>query len=399
MWVFLFLVMAFCFLFQEPVFAEEATSLQPLIDRASEGDIIILENKTYIGPISIDKPLTLQGEKGTIIEGDGKTDVITVDANDVTIRSVKINQSGLGEEHAGIILKKVERVTIESNTLEQVQNGIFVRGGRQHTIRGNEISSYDEHFSKRGNAVHLLATKNNVIEHNKMNHVQDGVYLDDATDTIIQNNRVTDSRYALHFMFSRDAIVQNNRFTNNMNGIMAMNSEEIRIADNLFERNLNYRGFGVLIYEMKNVDFEGNQLLYNHTGLEIQSSENVTVKNNVVAGNYIGLASKGLNEQVIFSENEMVGNIIQAKLAGNSIALDDGFVGNYWDDYRSYDLTGNGIGEVPYEASSSTSDLLQSHPHLQFYFESPAMTVWQSVEKMFSNLKDAVNTDRFPIVK
>lgn len=399
MWVFFFLVMASGFSFKEPVFAEEATSLQPLIDRASEGDIIILENKTYNGPISIDKPLTLQGKKGTIIEGDGKTDVIIVEANDVTIRSVKINQSGLGKQHAGIILKKVQRVTIESNTLEQVQNGIFVRGGRQHTIRGNEFSSYNEHFSKRGNAVHLLATKNNVIENNKMNHVQDGVYLDDATDTIIQNNRITDSRYALHFMFSRDAIVQNNRFTNNMNGIMAMNSEKIQIADNLFERNLNYRGFGVLIYEMKNVDIEGNQLLYNHTGLEIQSSENVTVKNNVIAGNYIGLASQGLNEQVVFSENEMAGNIIQAKLAGNSIALDDGFVGNYWDDYRSYDLTGDGIGEVPYEASSSTSDLLQSHPHLQFYFESPAMTVWQSVEKMFSNLKDAVNTDRFPIVK
>lgn len=375
--------------------AATPNELQNVINQAQQGETIYLDNQIYRGPITISKPLTIIGQAHTVIEGDGEQDVITVQADDVTIQSVIVKQSGKGKQQAGILIDKVNRTKIDSNTFQQVQNGIFIRGGTDHEIINNDIESYDGHFSKRGNGIHLLATEDVLIMKNEIVTVQDGVYLDDATHTTIEHNTVHDSRYGVHFMFSEDGQVRDNYFTNNINGIMAMNSERVYITHNRFERQLNYRGYGILIYEMKDVLFANNELFYNHNAVEIQSSEQIRINNNTFGGNTVGFATSGKNEGILFSGNEMVGNIVQTRLSGLPIHIN----GNYWDDYHSYDLNGDGIGEIPYETYSASSEWIQKHPHLQFFFESPAMIIWQSIEKMFAISNTGKNRDYEPIVK
>lgn len=379
--------------------ADTTTDLQPLIDQAPPNSEIHLERGLYEGPVVIDKPLTIKGEQGAVIDGGKRDNVVTIQADDVTIRGVTIQHSGKGAQQAGILLDKAKTATISESTFTNVHYGILVRGGGSHTISRNHFSSYPGHFSARGNGIHLLATKNNRLIENEMTNVQDGIYLDESSNNAMNDNTISEARYATHFMFSTNNSVKDNHFFGNINGIMAMNSKGIDIAENTFEKQLNYRGFGVLIYETEDVRLEDNELLYNHNGLSLQSSNKILIKNNLVAGNYIGLITEGENSDVQISENRLEGNIIQTKLTGTSFPLDDGKIGNYWDDYHSYDLNGNSIGEIAYNGGSSYSSLLHQYPHLQFYFESPAMTVWQSVEKMFSLQSDDGNTDRFPLVK
>ncbi|WP_203362668.1 nitrous oxide reductase family maturation protein NosD [Bacillus sp. REN10] len=379
--------------------ADAPIELQPLIDQAPPKSEIRLERGLYAGPVVIDKPLTIKGEKGAVIDGGKNGNVVTIQADDVAVHGVTIQHSGKGAQQAGILIDKAKSAKIIDNYLKNVHYGVFIRGGRSHMISNNHFSSYPGHFSTRGNGIHLLATANNRIVANEMTNVQDGIYLDESSNNEMNENTISGSRYATHFMFSTDNSVKGNHFFDNINGVMAMNSKGIDIEENLFEKQLNYRGFGVLIYETEDVQLEDNDLLYNHNGLSLQSSNNISVKNNIIAGNYIGLITEGKNSDIQLSENRFEGNIIQTKLTGSAFSLDDGKNGNYWDDYHSYDVDGDQIGEVAYQGGSTYSRLLHQYPHLQFYFESPAMTVWQSAEKMFSLQSDQENADRFPLVQ
>ena len=65
---------------------------------AQPGDILKLSAGTYDGPLQIDRPLTVEGAPGAIIDGHRKGRTIEVAAPDVTIRSVELRGSGLSLE-------------------------------------------------------------------------------------------------------------------------------------------------------------------------------------------------------------------------------------------------------------------------------------------------------------
>lgn len=376
----------------------EPANLQRTIDEAPANSEVRLAAGTYKGPLVIDKPITIIGGKGVVIDGQKNGTVITVEADHVSISGLTIKKSGKGAQEAGLLLKKVKQAKIKNNSFDNVQYGIYIRGGGRHVITGNTISSYTGHFSTRGNGIHLLSTNENKLTNNTIKQVQDGVYIDDSSDNLLKGNRISDSRYALHFMFSAQNRAESNQLSNNITGIMAMNSNGIQIEENRLEQHVNYRGYGVLIYETEDVQLLRNKVLYNHNGLSLQTAKAVLMEENEIAGNYIGITTEGENRKIQMRKNRMEGNLIQTKLSGQPFFLDDGQSGNYWDDYRSYDLDGDGIGEVPYKSASGYSQLLYRYPHLQFYFESPAMHVWQSVEKLFSLKGEEDGTDRYPLV-
>ena len=58
-------------------------NLQTVIDRAKPGDRAILAAGIYHGNFQIDKPLTLQGVPGAVLDGDEHGDVLRVRAPDV----------------------------------------------------------------------------------------------------------------------------------------------------------------------------------------------------------------------------------------------------------------------------------------------------------------------------
>ncbi|WP_042352597.1 nitrous oxide reductase family maturation protein NosD [Bacillus massiliigorillae] len=374
-------------------------SLQSIIDSAAPGDVIKLAKGKYEGSLIIKKSITLEGEEGAIIDGEGKGHVITVGADDVTIKGLTIQKSGTGKNESAIYLKDGRNNTIENNMIHEVMYGIYVQDGESHHIINNNISSYAVHFSKRGSGIHLYNGEGHEIKKNTIVQVQDGVYLDHTKNIKVKENKVIGSRYGFHFMFSKDIQINQNELVANITGLMIMDSSNVKIIDNSVSRQFHVRGFGILIYDSKSILLQSNKVQQNSTGLSLEKTVDVQINRNVISGNQVGLEFIGENKNNIFTENNFIGNVVQSKITNNKMKLDNGVRGNYWDDYSSYDVTGDGIGEITYKAGSLYDQLLDREPYWQFFFESPSIKLWSKAETLFPSIGVADVYDEKPLVE
>ncbi|MES9875328.1 MAG: nitrous oxide reductase family maturation protein NosD, partial [Candidatus Sedimenticola sp. 6PFRAG7] len=74
--------------------------LQPLIDAAEPNGVVIPEPGIYAGPITIDKPLTLDGRDQVTINAGGKGSVIYLKTNGATVKNLHLVNTG--ESHNDI---------------------------------------------------------------------------------------------------------------------------------------------------------------------------------------------------------------------------------------------------------------------------------------------------------
>src|SRR5690625_113718 len=119
-----------------PTLAAEEGSLQQLIDDTPANGELKLEGKVYKGNIDITKPITIIGQKGTEIHGEGDNNVITIHASDTTIDSVTIKYGGLSrdseEEFSGV------RVMGENNVLKNLTISDIYHGRSEERRVGKE---------------------------------------------------------------------------------------------------------------------------------------------------------------------------------------------------------------------------------------------------------------------
>ncbi len=103
--------------------AHAGPALVQLIAKAEPGSVVKVAAGVHHGALRIDKPLTLVGEPGAIVDGDGTGDVIRIAASNVVVRNLTIRDSGtsLTQMNAGIFVEQRARdVVIAGNRLEQV---------------------------------------------------------------------------------------------------------------------------------------------------------------------------------------------------------------------------------------------------------------------------------------
>lgn len=397
----LFLLIGVAFSLQPAANAEEeivvkpGDSIQKAIAQVPEGSTILVKKGQYNGSLLIEKSVQLIGEEGAIIAGDGSGNVIEVKAPNVIIENFIIEKSGKRGTDAGIWVESSNNL-IKDNVFKEIYYGIYIQKGRFNRIIDNQITGYDGHFSQKGNGVHLFYAEETELTGNVIRQVQDGIYFDFAKDSTVKGNKVEGSRYGYHVMYAKKGLLNDNISTKNITGVMIMDAEDFDITDNVINENLDYRGHGILIFDSDRINIINNRVTFNNTGLSLQDARDCKIESNVFAGNYIGLDLKDKNERNTMINNNFIGNIVQTKIFTSVEPMDLNGQGNYWDDYSGMDLNGDGIGEIPYESGKLFDKLVEENPMLQFFFESPTIKLWSSIEKIFPAFSGEKGMDRYP---
>lgn len=401
--IFFISICLFSFLLIPYGYAEQ-NSLQQLIDNAKPGYTIELEAKIYEGDIVINKPLTIIGKKGTIIQGSKTANVVEIDSDNVTLDTLEVKGSGMSrssqEEYSGIRVMGND-TTLNNITVKDSFHGILLNRIDRTTLHNlTLIGEQLENLSEQGNGIHILRSNENVIEDSYTEGFRDGIYVEYSDNNEIHNNTMTKTRYGMHYMYSNYNTFENNEFIHNVGGAAIMHSDYITLKNNKFSFNQGTRSFGLLIQTSREVRALNNEFHLNQRGLLIEHATGNFIEGNDFFQNKIGVEVWASAISNTFSENIFTKNTNHVLTVGknaNNSWTDIYGNGNYWDE-PMLDLDGNGIGDIPLEYTSSLGDLIEKSDELAYLFlDSPAVKVYEKTNDILGN-QDVMALDPYPLL-
>jgi nitrous oxidase accessory protein len=381
--------------------AVTAATLQERIDAAAPNETIRVETGLHAGVIVIGKPLTLIGEEGAEIRGNGVGKVVVIAADHVTLTGLRITGSGLNlsDDDAAVFVTG-NRATIEKNTIANSLHGIYLKkisGARilDNRIEGKTtIAASTEPVEKgigqsaencdttlvanrRGNGIHQWNCEGNLIRGNDISETRDGIYFSFTNNSHVENNTVHQTRYGLHYMYSDGNVFENNTFTENAAGAAIMFSKELTVRGNHFVNNRGHRAYGLIIQSTDRSRFEANELEQNAVGLSFNQCNGNQVIGNRVRNNYIGLKFGSNSDANQFSENVFARNLHPVETGGALDGSGDKWaingVGNFWDGATPLDLNEDGVGDLSHRELDLFGILRRDFPAVAFLSDSPAV--------------------------
>jgi nitrous oxidase accessory protein len=324
----------------------------------------------------------------------GKSDVITVNAEGVTIRGFEvINSSVAVSTEPGGIRLSADGALIENNRLREVLYGIIMVGSRDHVIRGNDVRSIaDQPTQRRGHAIYLYGSGGNLIEDNIVRTAKDGIFLGFANDNLVRNNHVSDVRYGIHYMYADDNIFEGNTFIDSVAGAAIMYSTRIELSGNVFANNRSAAsGYGILLKDVNDVTIKNNLIHHNRLGLTLEGAPQtpgsfVRFEDNLIGYNQVAIEATSTT-RAVFVGNSFIGNLQLVEERSGDIANLNTWAengrGNYWDTYQGYDANGDGIGDIPFEYSGTYEALIERNAALKAYQYSFAQVALDMTARWF----------------
>jgi nitrous oxidase accessory protein len=379
-----------------------AATLQELVDAAAPGDTIRIEARVHAGPILINKPLTLLGESGAEIRGNGIGNAITIAADDVIVRGLRITGSGLrlsdddaavfvtgnrakidncviADSLHGIYLKKVSGAQILNN---RIQGKTKLTASKEPIEKG--IGSSTENCdttlvaNRRGNGIHQWNCEANLIRGNEISDTRDGIYFSFTNNSHVENNLIHHARYGLHYMYSDGNVFENNTFSENAAGAAIMFSKELVVRGNRFINNRGHRAYGLIFQSSDRSTLEGNEISENAVGLSFNQCNANKIVGNRVTHNYIGLRLGSNSDDNQFTENVFARNLHSVETGGSDVSgtrWSVNGVGNFWGDGFELDLDRDGINDLPHRELDLFGVLRRDFPAVAFLSDSPALNL------------------------
>ena len=367
--------------------AEEYLPLQPLIDKTEEGATLLLEAGVYAGPVTIDKPMTLDGQGKATINAGGTGSVVVIDTDGAVVRNLHLTNSG--ESHndidSGVQVRGRFNV-VSDNVIDDCLFGVDLQQSENNIVRRNRISSKPFELGTRGDAIRLWYSFENKIVDNTISDSRDTVVWYSARNTI-SGNTSYDSRYSLHFMYSQYNLVKDNKYYNNAVGIFLMYSDGVVIKNNTISHAAGATGVGIGFKETSDVTVEGNKILYCASGFYIdvspfQPDTTNRFSENLIAYNGIGIRFLNDWRGNEFKGNRMIDNLTQVVVSSGLTANNNVWEGNHWSDYEGFDEDDDGVGDTPYELYVYADRIWQDVPYAQFFKGSPVLEVLDFLERL-----------------
>lgn len=360
------------------------TSVKEAIAKACDQDTILIRKGIYTEyNIYVDRPLTIIGEPGAIIDGDDMGSIIFVTSNYVQIHGLTLKNTGQSyvEDRSAIRIRRARHFIVADNKLENTYFAIYLENSREGTVRNNELRGNGRNEANSGNGIHLWYSKKILIENNDVRGHRDGIYLEFADSCqLVKNISERNLRYGLHFMFSNDDDYFQNTFRRNGAGVAVMFSRRINMWENTFSHNWGKASYGLLLKEIYDLNVDNNIFLQNTIGILVEGSNRVNYRENTFERN--GWAIKmagGCLDNNITRNNFLTNSFDLAVYSGGS---SNAFDGNYWSAYDGYDLDRDGIGDVPYRPVKLFNYIVNRTPEAMILLRSLFIDLLNFAEKV-----------------
>jgi len=380
------------------VSAARGPSIAATIARANPGDRIIVTRGVYTEPtIVVDRPLTISGEPGAVIDGSLATHTLRIDADDVTVRGLvfrNVSPSHV-EDRAAIRVGAVHGCRIEDNRIENAFFGIYLAGTTGCRVARNELVGGVRTEDRSGNGIHLWSARDVDVIDNRITGHRDGIYLEFTHETRVSGNTSERNlRYGMHFMYSDGCRYEHNVFRDNSSGVAVMYTRGVVMADNRFEGNWGSAAYGLLLKEIYDAQLSGNRFVRNTTALVADGATRLVADSNVFEENGWALRLLASTQDASFTGNSFVANTFD--VSTNSRQSTTRFRANYWDAYRGYDLNHDGTGDVPFRPVRLFSLLVERNEPTLILLRSAVVSVLDVAERVLPSLTPEMLADPTP---
>ena len=376
-------------------------SVQAGVRLAPSGGRVIVRRGVYREPtITIDRPLTLQGDTGAVLDGAGTHTILVVAADDVTVRGLTIRNTGpsQSDERAGIRVQDARRCRIENNRLVQTLFAVYLSKVSDCVVTGNVVHGAETTQSVSGNGIHIWSSERVEVSHNQVSGHRDGIYFEFVKSGYVHHNSSQQSaRYGMHFMFSDDCRYEDNLFRENGNGVAVMYSKRVVMTGNRFEHNWGSAAYGLLLKDINDSRITGNDFTKNSIGLYLEDSNRNLVRANAFRENGWALKVMANAQGNTFEHNTFELNTFD--VATNSRSNFSTFSENYWERYRGYDLDRNGIGDVPHAPVRLFALVVEQSPPTIILLRSLLVDLLDLAERVLPTLTPATLLDQRPLMK
>lgn len=360
--------------------------LQALIDATPAGATLQLAAGAYRGPVVIERPLRIEGGGVASIVGDGRSTVVRVLADRVTLRGLQVRGSGDSQDRldAGVRLQGTGHV-VEDNTLDDVLFGIDLQGASDARVRRNRVHGKALPPALRGDPLRLWNSRHNRIEDNDFTRGRD-LTLINAPDNQLVGNHFSDGRYGLHAVFSPRLRVERNSFEHMGTGVVVLYSPSLTLRANRVAHALTDGGAGIVLKESDDALVEGNAVLHCAVGIKVdvpvEGRGGLEVRGNEFAYNTIGMFFYGEGGNGRFADNRFDNNLTTVALSAPGAGSALRWLGNTWDEYEGFDRDGDRFGDHPHEAYLYADRIWMETPMTMFFRNSPALELLDFLERL-----------------
>lgn len=376
-------------------------SIRAAVAAAKAGDTVMVHAGTYREPtVVVDKPLVLIGEGRPVLDGENQHGLISITANDVTVRGLVMRNVGTSfiEDRAALLVTSARGCAITDNEVDNGFFGIYLANTTDCRVERNVLRATGSSESLAGNAIHLWTSRRITIVDNRIDGFRDGIYFEFVHDSDIRGNLSENNlRYGLHFMYSDDCRYVGNTFRRNGSGVAMMFTKRVIMTGNRFEDNWGSAAYGLLFKEIYDARLDHNVFLRNTTGFFADGANRVVATHNDFIDNGWAVKLEASTIDGRFEKNNFIGNTFD--VASNGHGESTTFGGNYWDEYRGYDLNRDGVGDVPYRPVRFFSMLVAQNQPALILLRSAFVEMLDAAERVIPALTPENLVDSTPAMR